>query len=165
MAHGGVTNATLRSKQPATTTAATRAYSCRLLLLGGWTAAGRQDRSVVLCAKRGKEACTLYEEKSPVCVQTFQTLRTYAGRGDAETQSPGMFWKPGDLPQVCPRPKKFKRLAMRDTQHGSRPNLQQREPDGQIVPTPPDVWDKGASTKRCARRKKKNHNYTCTYYT
>ena len=52
---------------------------------------------------------------------------------------------------------------MRDTQHGSRPNLQQREPDGRIVPTPPDVWDKGASTKRCARRKKQNHNSTYTY--
>ena len=56
---------------------------------------------------------------------------------------------------MCPRPKKFKMLATRDTLHGSRPNLQQREPDGRIVPTPPDVWDKGANTKRCARRKKK----------
>ena len=73
-----------------------------------------------------------------------------------------MLRKPGDLPQVCPRTKKVKRLAMRDTLHGSRPNLQQREPDGRLVPTPPDVWDKGASTKRCARRKK-NHNYTYTY--
>ena len=107
---------------------------------------------MVLCAKRGKETCTLYEQKSPVCKKK---LRTYAGIGDAETQSPGMFRKPGDFPQVCPRPKKFKRLAMRDTQHGSRPNLQQREPGGRIVPTPPDVWDKGASTKRCARRTKK----------
>ena len=41
-------------KQSATTTAATRAYSGRLLLLRGWTAAGRQDRSVVLRAKKGK---------------------------------------------------------------------------------------------------------------
>ena len=52
---------------------------------------------------------------------------------------------------------------MRDTQHGSHPNLRQREPDGRIVPTLPDVWDKGASTKRCARREKKSHNYTYTY--
>ena len=102
----------------------------------------------------------LREQKSRVCIQF---LRAYAGIRDAETQSPGMLRKPGDLPQVCPRPKKFKRLATRDTLHGSRPNLQQREPDGRIVPTPPDVWDKGASTKRCARRKKKNHNYTYTY--
>ena len=34
------------------------------------------------------------------------------------------------------------------------PTLQQREPDGRIVPTPPDVWDKGANTERCARKKK-----------
>ena len=106
----------------------------------------------MLCAKRGNETCTLYEEKSPVRIQT---LRTYAGIGDAETQSPGMLRKPGDLPYMCPRPKKFKRLATRDTLHESRPNLRQREPDGRIVPTPPDVSDKGASTKRCAQRKKK----------
>ena len=125
------------------------------MLLGGWTAAGRQDRGVVLCAKRGNETCTLYEEKSPVC---FQTLRTYAGIGDAETQSPGMLRKPVDLPYMCPRPKKFKRLGTRDTLHGSRPNLRQREPNGRIVPTPPDVSNKGASTKRCAQRKRKNHS-------
>ena len=77
---------------------------------------------------------------------------------------PGMLRKPGDLPQVCPRPKKFERLATRDTLHGSRPNLRQREPDGRrIVPTPPDVSDEGASTKRCARREKKYHNYTYIY--
>ena len=39
-----MTNGTPRT-QSATTTAATRAKSCRLLLLGGRTAAGRQDRS------------------------------------------------------------------------------------------------------------------------
>ena len=115
---------------------------------------------MVLCAQRGDKTCTLYDEKSPVCIQT---LRTFAGIGGAETQSPGMLWKPGDLPQVCPRPKKFKRLATHDTLHGSRPNLRQREPDGRIVPIPPDVWDEGASTKRCARREKKSHNYTSTY--
>ena len=42
----------LRSKQSATATAATRAESCSLLLLEGWTAAGRQDRRVVLCQNR-----------------------------------------------------------------------------------------------------------------
>ena len=46
--------------------------------------------------------------------------------------------------------KKFKRLAKRDPLHRLRPNLRQREPDGQIVPTPPDLSEKGASTKRCA---------------
>ena len=50
---------------------------------------------------------------------------------------------------------KSKRLATRDTLHGSRPNLRQRDPDGLIVTTPSDFSDKGASTKRCARRKKK----------
>ena len=68
-----------------------------------------------------------------------------------------------------PKAKKSKRLATRDTLHRSRPNLRQREPDGRIVPTPPDVWDKGASTKRCARRKKKItnihiHEYIFTGY-
>ena len=120
-------------------------------MLRGWTAAGRQDRSVVLCAKREKETCTLYEQKSPVCIQMLTCVR---GDGDAETQSPGMLRKPGDLPQVCPRPKKVKRLATRDTLHRSRLNLREHEPDGRIVPTPHDVSDKGASTKRRARKKK-----------
>ena len=68
-----------------------------------------------------------------------------------------MLRKPGDLPYPCPLPKKFKRLATRDTLHGSRPNLRQRDPDGRIVPTPSSVSDKGegASTKTCVRRKKK----------
>ena len=104
------------------------------------------------CAKIRKCTCTLYEQKNPVCIQT---LPAYTGIGDAETQSPGMLRKPGDLPYSCPRPKKFKRLATRDILHGSRPYVQQRGPDGRIVPTPSDVSDKGASTKRCARRKKK----------
>ena len=90
---------------------------------------------------------TLYEQKNVVCIQI---LRAYTEIGDAETQSPGMLRKPGDLPQVCVRPKKFKKLATRDTLHGSRPNLRQRDPDGRIVLTPSDVSDKGASTKRCA---------------
>ena len=107
---------------------------------------------MVLCAKRGKETCTLYEQESPVCIRV---LRTYAGIGDAETQSPGMLRKPGDLPQVCPRPKKFKKVP-RATHCTDRAQTSSNfEPDGRIVPTPPDVWDKGASTKRCARREKK----------
>ena len=48
-------------------------------------AAGRQDLSVVLCAKIGKCTCTLYEQKHPVCIHI---LRAYTGIGDAETQSP-----------------------------------------------------------------------------
>ena len=159
--------------------------SNQLLRIGGWAAAGRQDRSVVLCAKIGKCTCTLYEQKNPVCIQI---LRAYTGigdaetpspggcvnpiprgmrkpnpRGDAETPSPGMLRKLGDLPLGCPRPKKFKRLATRDTLHGSRPNLRQRDPNGRIVPTPPNVSYKGVSTKRCARRKK-NHNDTHTCF-
>ena len=85
------------------------------------------------------------QAENPVCIQI---LRAYAGIGYAETQSPGMLRKPGDLPQVCPRPKKFNRLATRDTLHGSRPNLRQHEPDGRIVPTAPDVF----GTKVRARR-------------
>ena len=152
MAYRRVEHRRLRSKQSPTTTAATRAWTCRLLPLGDWTAAGRQDRSVVLCAKIGKCACTLYEQKIPVYIRI---LRAYMGIGDAETQTPRMLRKPGDLPQVCPRPKKFKRLATHDTLHGSRRNPEQLDPDGRIVPTPLDVSDKGASTKRCARRKKR----------
>ena len=81
-------------------------------------------------------------------------------RGDAETPSLGMLRKPGDSPYPYPRPKKFKRLATRDTLHGSRPNLRHRDPNGLIVPTPPSVSDKGASTKLCAREHK---NDNCTY--
>ena len=91
--------------------------------------------------------------ENPVCIQF---LRGYTGIRDAETESPGMLRKPGDLPYPCPRPKKFKRLATRDTLHGSRPNLRQRDRVGRIVSTPPpNVSGKGASTKRCARRKEK----------
>ena len=115
-------------------------------------AAGRQDRSVVLCAKIGKCTCTLYEQKNPVCIQI---LRAYTGIGDAEAQSPGMLRKPGDCLKCAQGQKKFERLATRDTLHGSRPNLRHRDLDGRIVPTPSDVWDKGASTKRYARRSKK----------
>ena len=45
MGYGGMANGTLRLKLSATTTAATRANIYSLLLLGGWTAVGRQDRS------------------------------------------------------------------------------------------------------------------------
>ena len=47
-----------------TTTAATRAYSCRLLLLGGWTAAGRQDRCVVPSAPVSTAVCILWSSKN-----------------------------------------------------------------------------------------------------
>ena len=47
-----------------------------------------------------------------------------------------------------PTAKRFKRLATRDTLHGSRPNLRQRVPNGRIVPTPPTVSNEDASTKR-----------------
>ena len=99
-------------------------------------------------------------QKNAVCINI---LRAYTGIGDAKTQTPGMLRKPGDLPQVCPRPKKCKRLATRDALHGSRPNLRRREPDGRVVPIPSDVSEKEASTKICARRKKQFHNYTYAY--
>ena len=94
-------------------------------------------------------------------------VRKLNPRRNAKTHCSGgcgiaMLRKPGDLPEVCPTPQKFKRLATRGTLHGSRPNLRQRDPNGRIVPTPSDVLDKGASTKRCARKKKDNHTYIYT---
>ena len=57
-------------------------------------------------------------------------------------------------PEICLKctqgKNKIKRLATRDTLHGSRPNLRQRDPDGRIVPIPSDVSDRGASTSRDA---------------
>ena len=100
---------------------------------------------MVLCAKIGKCTCTLLRAEKP---GLHPTLAGYTGIGDAETPSPGMLREPVDLPYVCPRPKKLKRLATRDTLHGSRPNLRQRDPNGRIVPTPSDVSDKGANRKR-----------------
>ena len=52
-----------------------------------------------------------------------------------------------------PKANKKKRLATRDTLHRSRPNIRQCDPNGRIAPTPSSVSDKGASMKRCARRK------------
>ena len=156
MGYGGVTNATLRSKNQLLQQQqhAHRVAGCCCCLGAGLLLGGRIV--AVLCANRGNETCTLYEEKSLVCIQT---LRTYAGIGDAETQSPGMLRKPGDLPYMCPRPKKFKRLATPDTLHGSRPNLRQREPDGRIVPTPPDVRTKVRARRDVPKGKKKSHLY------
>ena len=95
-------------------------------------------------------------KKNPVCILI---LCAYKGIGDAETQSPGMLRKPWDLLKCAQGQKRLKRLAMRETMHGSRPDLRQREPDGRIVPTLSGVSDKSASTNGCARRKK-NDNYT-----
>ena len=71
--------------------------------------------------------------------------------------------KPGDFPQVCPRPKKFERLATRDTLHGSRPNLRRRDPKDRTVPPPLNVSGKGASTKRCVRKKKRGQLHVHIY--
>ena len=43
--------------------------------------------------------------------------------------------KPGVLPEICPRPKHLKGLP-RATQHGSRPNLRQRDPRVELCPLP-----------------------------
>ena len=69
---------------------------------GGWTAAGRQDGSVVLCAKIGKCTCTFYEQKNSVCIQI---LHAYTGIGDVETQSPEGCGKriPGRMRKHHPR--------------------------------------------------------------
>ena len=61
----------------------------------------------------------------------------------------------GHLPYRCPRPKKFTRLATRDTLHGSRPNLRQG-PNGRIAPTPPNVTDTLARARRDVPEGKKN---------
>ena len=73
---------------------------------------------------------------------------------DAETPSSGMLQKLGDLPQVCPRPKKFERHATRDTPHGSRPNLPQRDPKHRIVPSPPNVWIKVRARRDVSEKRK-----------
>ena len=79
---------------------------------------------MVLWAKIGKCTCTLYEQKNPVCIQNLTCVHGDRGcgnpipggipkpspRADAETPFPGILQKPGDLPQVCPRPKSFKGL-------------------------------------------------------
>ena len=50
---------------------------------------------MVLCAKRGKCASTLYEQKIPVCIQILRAY-IYMGIGDAETQTPrGCCGNPG----------------------------------------------------------------------
>ena len=86
-------------------------------------------------------------------------------RGDRGCRNPiaGDVAETRGFASSVPKAKKVIRLATRDTLHGSRPNLRQRELDGRIVPTPPDVSGKGASKKRCARRESKNHNYIYTY--
>ena len=71
---------------------------------------------------------------------------------------------PGDVAETrgfalyVPQAKKV--LKACHARHTARiaPKPPQREPDGRIVPTPPDVWDKGASTKRCVRGEKKITN-------
>ena len=151
--YDGVTNATLRSnnqllqQQPhAHTVTGCCCWGAGLLLGGrivGWCSVQKEEKKRVRSTRAEKPGL----HPNFACV-----------RGDKGCRNPipaGMLRKPGDLPQVCPRQKTFKRLATHDALHGSRPNLRQREPDGRIAPTPPDVWDKGASTKRCARRKKK----------
>ena len=75
-------------------------------------------------------------------------MRKPSPRGDAETPPPGMFRKPEDLPCQCPRQTNFKSLAIRDTLHGSRPNLRHRDRDGRIMLTPLNGSDKGSSRKR-----------------
>ena len=120
-------------------------------------------RGLDCCWAAGLAWCSVQKEgkkRVPSTSVCIRVLRTYTGMGDAETQCCG---NPGICHLSVPKAKKVQKLATRDTLHGSRPNLQQHEPDGRIVPTPSDVWDKGASTKRYARRKKTNHNYTYTY--
>ena len=70
-------------------------------------------------------------------------LCKHTGIGDAET---------GGFALSLPKAEKVE-MDLRDTLHGSRPNLRHCDLDGRILPTPSDVSDKGASTKRYARRK------------
>ena len=83
-------------------------------------------------------------------------------RGDKGCRNPipaGMLRKPGDLPQVCPRPKMFKRLATRDTLHGSRPNLPQREPTVELCPPHPRFWIKVRTRRDAPEGEKKTQLY------
>ena len=159
MAYRRVEHCRLRSKQSATTTAAARAQSGRLLLQGGWTAAGRQDRSVVLYAKIGKRTCTLYEQKNPFCIQI---LRAYTGIGDAETQSPGMLRKPGNC-RKCAQGQKSLPRATHCTDRDQ--NLRQRDPNGtvELCPPHPTFRTKVRARRDVPEEEKKMTNYTYTY--
>ena len=106
----------------------------------------KQTECLPLGLVRARMLCTYFL----VCIKG---MRKPNPRGDAETPSPGMLRKPGDLPYPCSRSRKSKGLATCDPLHESRPNLRQRDPNGRIVPPPPNASDKGASTKRCFRQK------------
>ena len=138
MGYGEVTNATLRSKnqllqqQPH----AHRIVGCCCWAAGSWRGA--------LC--KAREMCVYPLAENPARIQF---LRAYTEIGDAETQSPRRCCgNPGICLIHAKRPKKLRRLATRDTLHGSRPNLRQRDRMGRTVLTPSDVSGKGASTKR-----------------
>ena len=53
---------------------------------------------------------------------------------------------------------------MRDTLHGSRPNLRQRDPDGRIVPTPPLASWTNVRARRNVSEEEKKYNFTYTTY-
>ena len=113
---------------------------------------------MVLCAKEGKKRVPSTRAENPGLHPNFTCVR-----GDKGCRNPipaEMLRKPGDLPQVCPRPKKFKRVATRDTLHGSRPNLQQREPDTVELCPPHPTFETKVPTRRDAPEGEKNHNYT-----
>ena len=103
MGYDEVTNATLRTKNQLLqqqTHAHTVAGCCCLgagLPLGG--------KIVAWCSvqKEEKKRVPLREQKSRVCIKI---LRACAGIRDAETQSPGMLRKPGDLALSVPKAKK-----------------------------------------------------------
>ena len=75
----------------------------------GWTAAGRQDRSVVFCANRGKYTCTLYESSKAGFAS--KNLHAYVGIKDAEAQSPrGCCGNPGICLRCAQGQKRLKGL-------------------------------------------------------
>ena len=127
--------------------------------------------------------CTIYEQKNLVCIQI---LRAYTGIGDAKAQSsgvcvhpipggmrkpnlggdaespsPGMLRKPGDLPQVCPRLKSLKGLP-RATHCTDR-----AQTSGNMTLTvefcPPHLTFRMKVRAQRGVSKKKNGNYTSTY--
>ena len=119
MGYGGVTNGTLRSKnqllqeQPHAHRAAGFCCWGAGLLLGG--------RTVAWCSVQ-KEG----NVRVPFSIKTglYPILTCVHGERGCRSPIPGDVAETGGFALPVPKAKKFKRLATRDTLHGSRPNPQ-----------------------------------------
>ena len=114
----------------------------------------------MLCAKIGNISVPSTSRKTRFASKSYVRTR---GQGMQKPNPRGCCGNPGICLECAQGQKKLKRLATRDALHESRPNLRQRDPNRRIAPS--DVSDKGVSTKRRARRKKRNDDctYTCTF--